>query len=104
MTTYDNVAKLPLSRNAIKPHGTQEVLHQISYLSEAQLSVVAAFIRQILQCHDTDIVQTFVELQQDPQLGSLLAIASDLEDEERDQLLFIAEEMFRQQSIDRASA
>ena len=102
MTTKNNIAKLHVTRKPKGPVRTSDVLSRVSYLNEGQLALVQVFIQQILMCHDPDTVKSFVELRQDPRLGSILSIASDLGEEEREQLLFIAEEIFHQQQAEEA--
>jgi len=63
----------------------------LSRLGEPQIALVSQFVRQILRCHDPDVVATFLNWRRDPRIETLLLIAAGLDDEALDQLVFAAE-------------
>ncbi|PWR01153.1 hypothetical protein DKT77_18520 [Meridianimarinicoccus roseus] len=73
-------------------------------LDPARQHLARQFIVQILQCHDPDVVGTFLEWRRDPCIDSLLVIAASLEPDYRDQLLFAAEDLFSEQEIGKPKA
>ncbi len=68
--------------------------HALSHLNTAQVELVEKFVEQIVRCYDPDVVRSFLEARNDPRIESILALAADLEEEKRDQLLFAAEELY----------
>ena len=66
----------------------------LSSLNDEQVSIVEAFVAQILKCHDPDVVRSFLAWRQDPRVESILSLVTDLDDEQVDQLLFTAEELY----------
>lgn len=73
---------------------TARVKHALSNLNVAQVELVEQFVEQIIRCYDPDVVRSFLEARNDPRIESILALAADLEDEKRDQLLFAAEDLY----------
>ncbi len=98
MIDQSNISRLSCRNTISKPTNRAEVLGRISSLSDAQFGIVAQFVRQVLSCHDPDVVHSFVEWRHDPIIGSILSIAADLDEDHREQLLYLAEDILRQQS------
>ena len=69
----------------------KRLLSRLDHLEEEQLSLLSSFVDQIMKYHDPDVVQAFLNWRDDPRIGSVLDLAADLGDEERDQLLFFTE-------------
>ena len=67
------------------------LLSRLDHLEEDQLKIVNSFVDQIMRYHDPDVVKAFLNWRRDPRIGSVLDLAADLGDEEKDQLLFFAE-------------
>ena len=76
----------------------------LSSLNDEQVSIVEAFVAQILKCHDPDVVRSFLMWRQDPRVESILSLVADLDDEQVDQLLFTAEELYDENTRDDARA
>ena len=64
-------------------------------LSEAELKLVLAFAEQIVANFDPDAITEFLALRSDPNVESILQIASTLDEASREQLLFDAESIVR---------
>lgn len=67
---------------------------KLGELDARQLDLVLQFIAQIVLCHDPDAIRDFLEWRNDPEIGSILQIASSVPPEVREQLLFAAEELY----------
>jgi hypothetical protein len=81
--------------NAADNHAVVErVLNEtLAQLSPKRLQLVMKFANQIAAIHDPDAIQTFMRWYSDPRLDSLLQLASQLDSDVLDQLLFFAEEL-----------
>lgn len=73
---------------------------RVHQLDPRQRNLVDTFITQLLGCHDPDFVQSFLEWRSDPRIESLLDLAAALDDENRDQLLFKAEDLYTEQVLE----
>ena len=100
MTDQSKISRLHHPVSGVAPVGRADLLGRISNLNDMQLGIVGQFVQQILLCHDPDVVTSFVNWRHDPKIGSILSIAADLDEDFREQLLFVAEEMFRQHTED----
>lgn len=67
---------------------------RLEFFEDDQLALVEAFVDQLMRYHDPDVVRTFLAWRSDPRLGSILELAADIGEEDRDQLLFYAEELY----------
>lgn len=63
-----------------------------------RVMVVSEFIAQSAKFDDPDVLKTFVAFRRDPRLDSLLHLVSQFDDDEIDQVIFFAEDIFAQQS------
>jgi len=63
------------------------------HLGAEQMHLVQMFVQQIVLCHDPDAVASFLAWRTDPKLESILDLAAKMGDEDRDQLLFFAEDL-----------
>lgn len=75
------------------------LLAQIAALDERQVDLVLKVTRQLVACHDPDVVQTFLAWRCDPKLESILDLAAALDDDGRDQLLFSAEDLYSEMAM-----
>lgn len=80
------------------------LLEKILNLDPARQRLAEAFIDQILVCNDPDVVKTFLEWRDDPCIDSLMVVSSALDEEGRDQLLFVAEDLYADQELSRPVA
>jgi|SRR6056297_1313158 len=76
-----------------------ELEARIDALSPADLEVAVRFLRQIIAYHDPDVVQDFLEWREDPRLGSILQLAAAISDELREELLFVAEDIYASEKL-----
>lgn len=76
------------------PITRDRILAQVAELDDRRLALLKRLVDQILVCNDPDIVETFVAWRNDPRIDSILDLASSLDDERLDQLLFAAEDLF----------
>ena len=69
-----------------------ELIKALARMSQRRLKILLHFTRQILEVEDPQVVEAFVAWRNDPKIDTLLNIASALDEEELDQLLFFAED------------
>ncbi|EAQ26465.1 MULTISPECIES: hypothetical protein [unclassified Roseovarius] len=87
----------PKSPDPAKPAFAEaEIVSVLRNLSNARVRLVAEFIAQIAMVHDPDVVKTFLAWRSDPRLDTLLLLASELDVDALDQLLFKAEDLSAQ--------
>lgn len=84
-----------------RTRAVRRLLARLDHLEEDQLRLVDRFVQQILRCHDPEVVKVFLNWRRDPRIGSVLELAADLDDEDRDQLLFFAEALYDEARCDR---
>lgn len=70
-----------------------EIVSLLRRLPNESIRLVAQFITQIAMVHDPDVVKTFMAWRADPRLDTLLLLASELDEDTLDQLLFTAEDL-----------
>lgn len=68
---------------------------ELDKLTPDQLDLARRFVEQVLCFHDPEVVQTFLKWRGDPVLGSILQLTADLDGEDRDQILFHAEDLYK---------
>lgn len=84
----------PKSPDPTKPAFAEtEIVSVLRNLSERRVRLVAEFIAQVAMVHDPDVVRTFLAWRSDPRLDSLLLLASELDSDALDELLFMAEDL-----------
>jgi hypothetical protein len=71
-----------------------ELVARVDRLTLPEMEVLLAFAREIVTCHDPDVVGDFLEWRNDPRLGSILQLAAAISDDMREQLLFVAEDFY----------
>ena len=72
-----------------------ELIKALARMSQRKLKILLHFTRQILEVEDPQVVEAFVAWRNDPKIDTLLNIASTLDEEELDQLLFFAEDALK---------
>lgn len=77
-----------------------ELVARIDTLSAPELEVISDFVKQIVACHDPDVVGDFLQWRQDPTLGSILQLAAALSDDLREELLFVAEDFYSSEKVE----
>lgn len=91
-----------LPKDAIEAFTRTDAAHQelslkLTELDDRRLDLVRRFVEELLICHDPDIVETFLAWRSDPNLGSILELAAAVSGEMREQLLFMAEDLYSRQ-------
>lgn len=71
-----------------------ELLDLIASLDLPEMQSVQAFAQQVIRCNDPDAVAAFLKWREDPRLESVLQLASALDDDATDQLVFCAEDLY----------
>lgn len=92
-----NLPKDPVGAFSRKRLLREEISLKLLDLDERQIDLALRFIDQLLLCHDPDVVEDFLEWRSDPNLGSILQLAAAVSGELREQLLFIAEDLYSSQ-------
>lgn len=100
MNEQSNIHRLARPFADKKPVSRLPLIDLLGQLDDIQFGVIEKFVSQVIRCHDPEIVRGFLEWKDDPQLGSILEIAADLDEEHRDQLLFFAEGLLQEQQSD----
>ena len=62
-----------------------------------RVMVVSEFIAQSAKFDDPEVLETFVAFRHDPRLDTLLHLVSQFDDDDIDQVVFFAEDIFAQQ-------
>jgi len=70
-----------------------EIVAVLRDMPRDRVATIAKFIIQIAVVHDPDVVKTFVAWRADPRLDTLLHLASMLDDDALDELIFTAEDL-----------
>lgn len=70
--------------------------HLLEGLDPKRLSLVREFVSQVIACHDPHVVEQFLKWRSDPTLESILQLASSMDDDAREQVLFTLEEQCSQ--------
>ena len=91
MTTLSHTDK----SDAMHDKAVAELVALIGVLTTSELALVKKFVSQMALCHDPDIVEEFLQWREDPRIGTILHLASEIGNEQRDQLLFAAEDLFK---------
>jgi hypothetical protein len=76
------------------PVDRKALCDRLAVLETAQLALVQIFTEQLLEWQDPDVVAAFLAWRSDPKIASILELAAALEEEEREQLLFMAEDLY----------
>lgn len=69
----------------------------VDQLRPEQLAILQLFLDQVMTWHDPEVVAGFLAWRNDPRIASILEIAAALDEEEREQLLFAAEDIYSAQ-------
>ena len=71
-----------------------ECIAKIGSMNAQELELLLKFVDQIVVCFDPDAVGDFLDWRSDPKIGSLLQLAAALDEDKREQLLFVAEDYY----------
>lgn len=71
-----------------------ELLDLMIGLDVPEMAAARAFTQQVIRCNDPDAVAGFLKWRDDPRLESVLQLASALDDDALDQLVFCAEDLY----------
>lgn len=94
-----NTPRDPIHVQARREALKDELYISLARMEERQLDLVLRLVKQLVECHDPDVVEEFLNLRDDPMLGSLLQIASSMSCDLREQLLFAAEELYSSETL-----
>lgn len=72
-----------------------ELIKALARMGQIRIKILLHFTRQILEVEDPQVVEAFVAWGNDPKIDTLLNIASALDEEKLDQLLFFAEDALK---------
>jgi hypothetical protein len=75
----------------------ERLAERLDGLRPDQLALLDLFTDQILSWQDPEVVETFLAWRSDPRIGSILELAAALSEEDREQLLFAAEDIYSRQ-------
>ncbi|MEM7775863.1 MAG: hypothetical protein AAF732_09665 [Pseudomonadota bacterium] len=84
------------SQNKTRAELDSALEEMIATSDAGQLTVFATLMRRIMSSRDPDIASAILVMLDDPVIDSILGIAGKLDEEGRDQLLFFAEDLFRE--------